>query len=123
MNSAVSVAESVAAIVLAPADFRVAVNVPAPLVRGLSAGSDAAPSVLEKCTVPAYAGVRGWDNARDEVERKISREWAVVPRSLHVPAMFATGAKRTLSAPAKRGRVHRRIPQPHQLVIQQGQRD
>ena len=44
---------SVAVMVCGPAVFRVALNVPTPLVNVESAGRAAAPSVLVKCTVPA----------------------------------------------------------------------
>src|SRR3954463_5126245 len=50
-----ALAVSVAVIVWLPAVFNVALKVPAPLVRVLLAGSVAAPSVLVKWTVPAYA--------------------------------------------------------------------
>ena len=45
---------SVAVIVLLPTVLSVALNVPLPLVSVELAGSTAAPSVLVKCTVPAY---------------------------------------------------------------------
>ena len=46
------VTESAADTVLVPAVFSVTVKVPVPLVRVLSAGSVAVPSVEVKCTVP-----------------------------------------------------------------------
>jgi len=48
---------SVAVMVWLPAVCRVAENVPTPLVNVELAGSVAEPSLLVKCTVPAYAGV------------------------------------------------------------------
>jgi hypothetical protein len=45
---------SVAVIVWLPAVFSVALKVPTPLVSVAFAGSTEAPSLLEKCTVPAY---------------------------------------------------------------------
>jgi hypothetical protein len=50
-----AVTVSVAVMVLAPAVFRVAENVPTPFVSVAFAGRVAAPSVLVKCTVPVYA--------------------------------------------------------------------
>ena len=47
---------SVAVIVCAPLVLSVALKVPTPLVSVALAGRIAAPSVLVKCTVPAYAG-------------------------------------------------------------------
>jgi hypothetical protein len=44
---------SVAVTVWLPAVFKVAENVPAPLVNTEFAGNTAAPSLLVKCTVPA----------------------------------------------------------------------
>jgi predicted RNA-binding protein with TRAM domain len=46
---------SVAVIVRFPAVFSVAENVPTPFVNVESAGKVAEPSVLVKCTVPAYS--------------------------------------------------------------------
>jgi hypothetical protein len=45
---------SVAVMVCVPAVFNVTENVPMPAVNVASAGSVAAPSLLVKCTVPAY---------------------------------------------------------------------
>jgi type IV secretory pathway TrbD component len=45
---------SVPVIVWLPAVFSVALKVPTPLVSVAFAGSTEAPSLLEKCTVPAY---------------------------------------------------------------------
>lgn len=48
-----AVTVSVAVMVRFPAVFKVATNVPAPLVSVELAGNTAAPSVLVKCTMPA----------------------------------------------------------------------
>ena len=75
---------SVAVIVWFPAVFSVAENVPTPFVNVESAGNVDPPSLLVKCTVPAYAGVV-----------LLLRSTAVTVKLKPVPAVAVDGAETT----------------------------
>jgi hypothetical protein len=75
---------SVEVMVWFPAVFSVAENVPTPLVNVESAGNVAAPSLVVKCTVPAYAGVV-----------LLLRSTAVTVKVKAVPAVAVDGAETT----------------------------